>query len=40
MDKFWKIIANLVGLAALLMLGWWLITIVPEHCVSWVCNAS
>jgi len=29
MDKFWRIVANLVGLAALILLAWWLIAIVP-----------
>lgn len=26
MDKFWRIVANIVGLVALLLLIWWLIT--------------
>jgi hypothetical protein len=25
-DKFWRIVANIVGLVALLLLIWWLIT--------------
>jgi len=29
MEKFWKMVANLVGLVALILLAWWLITIVP-----------
>lgn len=30
MDKFWKIVANLIGLVALVLLAWWLLTIVPR----------
>ena len=29
MDRFWKLVANLVGVVALLLLAWWLITLVP-----------
>ena len=27
MDKFWRLIANTLGLAALLLLIWWLIAV-------------